>query len=142
LLSLRVTGGQNDWGIYERPRGARSTRSSLAGVFRLLTQNTDYQREAVQRLHLPFRSCLNSARTLSLPTFSVSRMTLLKRMALVIDNGQGVLSSLPTGQERRRGDRVASRLAAVLGTSDYLHCFSRGSKAATICLPSAEFGSN
>jgi hypothetical protein len=74
-------------------------------VIGLLTQNTDYQREAVQRLHLPFRSCLNSARTLSLPTFSVSRMTLLKRMALVIDNGtvtrRSIQPSYRTGGPKR-----------------------------------------
>ena len=60
-------------------------------LFGLSTQDTDYQREAVARLHLPFAILsdekLAFARTLNLPTFDVAGMTLLKRMALVIDEG-------------------------------------------------------
>ncbi len=60
-------------------------------LFGLSTQNTDYQREAAERLHLPFAilsdAKLAFARALNLPTFSVAGMTLLKRMALVIDDG-------------------------------------------------------
>jgi peroxiredoxin len=60
-------------------------------LFGLSTQDTDYQREAVARLHLPFPILsdekLAFARALKLPTFEVVGMTLLKRMALVIDDG-------------------------------------------------------
>ncbi len=60
-------------------------------LFGLSTQDTDYQREAAERLHLPFAilsdAKLAVARALNLPTFSVAGMTLLKRMALVIDDG-------------------------------------------------------
>ena len=60
-------------------------------VFGLSTQDTAYQREAAERLHLPFPILsdaeLKFARTLNLPTFSTSGMTLLKRMALVVDDG-------------------------------------------------------
>ena len=60
-------------------------------LFGLSTQDTDYQREAVARLHLPFAILsdekLAFARALKLPTFEVVGMTLLKRMALVIDDG-------------------------------------------------------
>jgi peroxiredoxin/catechol 2,3-dioxygenase-like lactoylglutathione lyase family enzyme len=60
-------------------------------VFGLSTQDTDYQREAAERLHLPFPllsdAALEFTRALALPTFAVSGMTLLKRMALVIDDG-------------------------------------------------------
>jgi peroxiredoxin len=63
----------------------------VAHVFGLSTQDTDYQREAAQRLHLPFPilsdAALGLTRALELPTFSVAGMTLLKRMALVIDDG-------------------------------------------------------
>jgi peroxiredoxin/catechol 2,3-dioxygenase-like lactoylglutathione lyase family enzyme len=63
----------------------------VAHVFGLSTQDTDYQREAAERLHLPFPilsdSELKFTRALNLPTFSVAGMTLLKRMALVIDDG-------------------------------------------------------
>ena len=57
----------------------------------LSTQSTDYQREAAERLHLPFSLLsdekLAFATAMRLPTFEVEGMTLLKRLALVIDNG-------------------------------------------------------
>ena len=60
-------------------------------MFGLSTQSSDYQREAVERLHLPFSvlsdAGLRLASALDLPTFDVAGMTLLKRMALIIDNG-------------------------------------------------------
>ena len=63
----------------------------VSHLFGLSTQDTDYQREAAERLHLPFAilsdAKLAFARALGLPTFSVAGMTLLKRMALVIDDG-------------------------------------------------------
>ncbi len=63
----------------------------IANVFGLSTQDTGYQREAAERLHLPFQilsdADLKFARALKLPTFSTSGMTLLKRMALVIEDG-------------------------------------------------------
>ena len=63
----------------------------VAHLFGLSTQRSDYQREAVSRLHLPFPilsdADLRFARALSLPTFEVADMTLLKRMVLIIDGG-------------------------------------------------------
>jgi peroxiredoxin len=63
----------------------------VSHLFGLSTQDTDYQREAAERLHLPFAilsdAKLAFARALNMPTFSVAGMTLLKRMALVIDDG-------------------------------------------------------
>jgi peroxiredoxin len=61
-------------------------------LYGLSTQDSDYQREAVERLHLPF-AILSDAdfvlqRALRLPTFEVDGMVLLKRMALVIDDGK------------------------------------------------------
>ena len=60
-------------------------------MFGLSTQDSDYQREAVERLHLPFPLLSDAelalARALSLPTFTVAGMTLLKRMVFVIDDG-------------------------------------------------------
>jgi peroxiredoxin len=61
-------------------------------LYGLSTQDSDYQREAVERLHLPF-AILSDAdfalrRALRLPTFAVDGMVLLKRMALVIDDGK------------------------------------------------------
>jgi peroxiredoxin len=63
----------------------------VSHVFGLSTQDTAYQREAAERLQLPFPILSDAelafARAMNLPTFSVAGMTLLKRMALVIDDG-------------------------------------------------------
>ena len=63
----------------------------VAQVYGLSTQDSDYQREAAERLHLPFvilsDAGLRLTRALDLPVFTTSGMTLLKRMALVIDGG-------------------------------------------------------
>jgi peroxiredoxin len=59
-------------------------------LFGLSTQDRDYQREAVERLHLPFAilsdDSLTLTRAMNLPTFQVSGMTLLKRFVLVVNN--------------------------------------------------------
>ena len=63
----------------------------VAQVFGLSTQDTGYQQEAADRLHLPFPILsdvdLNLATSLHLPMFMTSGMTLLARMALVIEDG-------------------------------------------------------
>jgi peroxiredoxin len=63
----------------------------VAHLFGLSTQDTGYQREVAERLHLPFAilsdAKLALTRALRLPTFTTSGMTLLKRMALVVDDG-------------------------------------------------------
>lgn len=60
-------------------------------LFGLSTQDPDYQREAAERLHLPFALLsdenLKLARAMILPTFEISGMTLLKRFTLVIKSG-------------------------------------------------------
>jgi peroxiredoxin len=66
-------------------------RLGVAQLFGLSTQTTDYQREAVERLHLPF-AILSDAdfaltRALKLPTFVTSGMMLMKRLTLVTDDG-------------------------------------------------------
>ena len=66
-------------------------RLGVAQLFGLSTQDTVYQQEAASRLHLPFAILsdekLALTRALKLPTFTTSGMTLLKRMALMIDDG-------------------------------------------------------
>jgi peroxiredoxin len=60
-------------------------------LFGLSTQDPDYQREAADRLHLPFGILsdehLTLTRAMNLPVFETSGMTLLKRFTLVIDDG-------------------------------------------------------
>jgi peroxiredoxin len=66
-------------------------RLGVAQLYGLSTQDTAYQQEAASRLHLPFAILsdekLALTKALKLPTFTTSGMTLLKRMALVIDDG-------------------------------------------------------
>ena len=64
----------------------------VAELFGLSTQDTGYQQEAVERLHLPFEILsdekLDFAQALKLPTFEVDGMRLIKRITLVIrDSG-------------------------------------------------------
>jgi len=66
-------------------------RLGVAHLFGLSTQTTTYQREAAERLHLPFAILsdeqLALTRALDLPTFSIDGMTLIRRMAWVVDDG-------------------------------------------------------
>ena len=61
-------------------------------VLALSTQDSAYQREMAERLHLPFPVLsdeqLELTRALGLPTFETSGLTLLKRLTLVIDDGK------------------------------------------------------
>ena len=65
--------------------------AGAARVFGLSTQDPAYQHEAAERLHLPFPLLsdenLALTKALRLPTMQVAGMTLIKRMALVIDDG-------------------------------------------------------
>jgi peroxiredoxin len=74
-----------------RDHFAELKRLGVAQLYGLSTQDTAYQKEAASRLHLPFAilsdETLALTKALKLPTFTTSGMTLLKRMALVIDDG-------------------------------------------------------
>jgi peroxiredoxin len=60
-------------------------------VFGLSTQDNVYQTEMASRLHLPFPVLsddkLALCRALSLPTMEVAGLTLIKRLALIVDGG-------------------------------------------------------
>jgi len=66
-------------------------RLGVAQLYGLSTQSTAYQLEAATRLKLPFSILsdekLALTKALKLPTFTAAGMTLMKRMALVIDDG-------------------------------------------------------
>ena len=74
-----------------RDHFAELRKAGVAHLFGLSTQDTVYQREAAERLHLPFAllsdEMLALTRALRLPTFEVDGMTLTKRLTLVIDDG-------------------------------------------------------
>jgi len=67
-------------------------QTGIEYVFGLSTQTPQYQREAVERLHLPFPLLsdehLELTRTLRLPTFEVAGNVLTKRLTLVAHAGR------------------------------------------------------
>jgi peroxiredoxin len=66
--------------------------AGAAHVFGLSAQDTAYQQEVVGRLHLPFPLLsddeLAFARAMNLPLMQAGHLTLLKRLALIIDDGR------------------------------------------------------
>jgi peroxiredoxin len=74
-----------------RDHHAELLELGVEAVYGLSTQDPDYQREAAERLHLPFPllsdETLSFARALNLPTFEVAGMTLIKRLTLIIHDG-------------------------------------------------------
>jgi peroxiredoxin len=92
-----------DWDLIPGARGCTPEACSFrdhaadlaaagAAVAGLSTQDTDYQREAATRLHLPFPllsdADLTLTRALDLPTFTVAGQVLLKRLTLVVREGR------------------------------------------------------
>ncbi len=66
------------------------TSAGAQHVFGLSTQSNAYQTEMAARLHLPFPvlsdETLELADALSLPTMDVADLTLIKRLALIVDD--------------------------------------------------------
>ena len=62
-----------------------------AGIFGLSTQDTDYQKEAVERLHLPFELLSDEhfafVEALRLPTFELGGERFVKRITLIVRDG-------------------------------------------------------
>jgi peroxiredoxin len=85
-------------------------------LFGLSTQDTAYQLEAAERLHLPFPILSDKHLTLTgalrLPTFETSGMTLLKRLTLVIDDGKIKHVFYPVFPPDRNASEVITWLAA------------------------------
>lgn len=94
----------DDWDMIPGARGCTPQTCSFRDLFKELkeagashvfgisTQETEYQREMVERLHVPFLVLSDSelalSRGLNLPTMDVAGLTLIKRMAMIIDNGK------------------------------------------------------
>jgi len=91
-------------------------RLGVAQVFGLSTQDTAYQQEAASRLHLPFAILsdekLAFTKALKLPTFNVAGMTLLKRMAWVIDDGVIAKVFYPVFPPDKSAEEVAAWIQA------------------------------
>jgi peroxiredoxin len=90
--------------------------AGAAQVFGLSTQDTAYQVEAVERLHLPFAILsderLAFSRALRLPTMEVTNLTLLKRLAMVIDDGRISKVFYPVFPPDRNAEDVLAWLKA------------------------------
>jgi peroxiredoxin len=94
----------DDWDMIPGARGctpqtcsfrdlfAELRASGAAHVFGLSTQSNAYQTEMASRLHLPFPVLsdekLGLTRALDLPTMEVAGLTLIKRLALIIDDAR------------------------------------------------------
>ncbi len=81
-------------------------------VFGLSTQSNEYQTEMASRLHLPFPVLsdekLELTRALGLPTMEVAGLTLMKRLALIIDDAQITHVFYPVfPPDRNAGDVLA-----------------------------------
>ena len=90
----------------------------VSHLFGLSTQDTAFQREAAERLHLSFPllsdARLELARAMRLPTFEAGGMVLLKRLALVLRDGVVERVFYPVFPP----DRSAADLAAWLSGQD------------------------
>ena|SRR5436190_8388086 len=97
-----------------RDHFAELKRLGVAQLFGLSTQTTSYQREAVERLHLPFAilsdADLALTRALNLPTFVFDGMELIKRMAWVIDRGRITKLFYPVFPPDRNAEDVVAWL--------------------------------
>jgi len=89
-------------------------RALHAWVFGLSTQPTEYQREAVERLHLPFPLLsdpdLAYTDVLRLPTFAVAGQTLLKRLTLIARDGRIEKVFYPVFPPDKNADEVLTWL--------------------------------
>jgi peroxiredoxin len=88
----------------------------VSAVFGLSTQDTDYQREAAARLHLPFALLSDDKgrlmRAMNLPTFTVGTMTLLKRFTLIVEDGKVQHLFYPVFPPDQNAAEVVAWLAA------------------------------
>jgi peroxiredoxin len=88
-------------------------KSAGAGhVFGLSTQSNEYQAEMATRLHLPFPVLsdekLQLTGALRLPTMEVAGLTLIKRLALIVDDGRVAHVFYPVfPPDRNAGDVLA-----------------------------------
>jgi peroxiredoxin len=88
----------------------------VAQVYGLSSQDTAYQREAAQRLHLPFPLLsdvdLKLKSAIGLPTFFTSGMTLYKRMAMVLEGAAIVRVFYPVFPPDKNAEEVMAWLRA------------------------------
>jgi peroxiredoxin len=91
-------------------------RAAGTALYGLSTQDTDFQREVVQRLGLPFPllsdADLRLTRAMRLPTFAAAGQTLLKRLTMVLRDGMVEKVWYPVFPPDRHADEVLAWLTA------------------------------
>jgi peroxiredoxin len=91
----------------------------VSELFGLSTQDTAYQQEAAERLHLPFEILsdekLEFAQTLRLPTFEVDGTQLIKRITLIAREGRIEKVFYPVFPPDRNAGEVIGWLTATAG---------------------------
>jgi peroxiredoxin len=99
-----------------RDHFAELKAQGVAQVYGLSSQDTAYQREAAQRLHLPFPLLsdvdLKLKSAIGLPTFFTSGMTLYKRMAMVLEGAAIVRVFYPVFPPDKNAEEVMAWLRA------------------------------
>jgi len=95
----------------------RELQQLRTGVYGLSVQGSDYQREARERLHLPFPllsdASLELKRLMRLPTFSVAGMELYKRITLVTQDGKIEKVFYPVFPPDQNADEVLAWLRGI-----------------------------
>ena len=88
-------------------------RFEAAGVrvFGLSTQSPEDQREAAERLHLPYPLLSDSDAALGLPTFEVDGITLYKRLTLIVRDGVIEDAIYPVFPPDEAAEQALARLA-------------------------------
>ena len=114
-----------DWDLIPGARGCTPEACSFrdryadlqalgADVYGLSSQSTEYQREAVDRLRLPFPllsdETLALAEALSLPTFTAGGMRLYKRLTMLIRAGRIDRVFYPVPSPAEHADEVIAAL--------------------------------
>ena len=97
-----------------RDHHAELLAAGASAVFGLSTQDTNYQRELAERLHLPFTILSDEALTLTkalqLPTFEAAGLTLLKRLTMVVNDGTIEHVFYPVFPPDRQAEEVLTHL--------------------------------
>jgi peroxiredoxin len=79
-------------------------------VFGLSTQTPDDQREAAERLQLPYPLLSDPAAALGLPTFEVEGVTLYKRLTLIVRDGVVEEALYPVFPPDQAAEQALARL--------------------------------
>jgi peroxiredoxin (alkyl hydroperoxide reductase subunit C) len=79
-------------------------------VFGLSTQTTEDQREAVERLHLPYPLLSDERNELRLPTFEAGGLTLHRRLTLILTDGVVEDLVYPVFPPDRAAEQALARL--------------------------------